>query len=196
MKINLLCIGAGIVGGYFLAIMRLKNVYAQMLEDEVAETTKRLEDDYVKKIEDETGVITKAHEEEIEEVKILASDGAAALINYQGYAKDAVEEAFPREELDETPAAYLIDFEMYRDSTDPWKQAYAEYYELDHVFAGTDGDKVTDKWVDILNGAMYKALEEGAAEETLYFRIEEHQVDIEVFRVNSAYATEVLGESR
>lgn len=197
MKINLLCIGAGLAAGYFLAIARLKNVYAQMLEDEVAEVTQRLEDEYLQKIEDETKVITEAHEAEIVEIKSSAVEGATAIVNYQGYAvTESIEEAFPREELDETPAAYLIDFDTYRSTEPPWRQGYTEYYELDNVFADKAGEKIAEKWLDILNGAMYKAVEEGAVDETLYFRIEEHQIDIEVFRVNGAYAVEVLAETR
>ena len=196
MKINLLCIGAGLAAGYFLAIARLKNVYGQMLETEIAAEVDRLEDAYVKKIEEETEVIVKAHDEEIEEIKILAADGAAAIVNYQGFVQDGKIEDVPFEPEESLAArAQCIEYEEYMDIPDDWGKAYAEYYKADQVLAGTNGEKVAEKWLDILNAVVYETIEATPSVETFYVKIEEHKIAVEIFCVDESWAMVHLGES-
>lgn len=205
---NLLLVAAGVVGGYILAIVQMRDKYAQMLEEEVEETTKRLEDEYVHRIEAETSTIAAAHEAEIEEAKTRIVEGAKAWIDYQGYVENGVIPDVPFEEDENLAAkAERIELQDYLALTqDPdWATESIDYFKHDNVFAigigdGTEkrreGDKIANKWIDILNASVYEAVEEGSLDDCIYVRIEDHKVAVEVAVVDDAYEVRYLGATR
>ena len=208
---NLLYIAAGVIGGYVLAIVQMRDKYAQMLEEEVEETTKRLEDEYVHKIENETATIVEAHEAEIERIETRTEEGIKALTNYQGYVENGVIPDIPFE-ADENLAdrARRIEIQEYVELTGnpEWATESIDYFRVDDQFVIGDGkkidekdrdkigDKIAEKWVDILNAAVYEAIEEGSLDDGLYVVIEEHKIAVEIAVLDESYEVHHLGATR
>jgi hypothetical protein len=200
---DLLLVAGGVVLGYVLAIAKMKNVYAKMLDEEVALGVEAEVSRVKETFEDEKAQTEEEAAAEIESIKNSLDDAATALVNYQGYAakqdidvakvlkESPVEEAFPDVE---SPSAHLISFETYINENDPWRKAAVDYYELDTTLAGDNDNKVTEKWVDILNGVIFTAIESNQVDRDFYVRIPDENIDVEVHRINDSYAAVVLGE--
>lgn len=182
MKTAIIAGSAGVGLGYFLAVKRLKHVYAEMLQEEVERTRKFYE---------ATHRASQGEDVSREKFDVSVAEAAQAMANYQGELSS--EKPEKTKKSDHKPP-YIISTSQYTDGETDFSQATLVYFSGDKVLTDDRHVRIKNVEIDLMVGKvnLTKFGQMADAEDVLYIRNEKLNTDFEVFLETKNYTDEVL----